>query len=91
MFAILMEGALFVAGLATLGALLSYLVYHVTPLGVRLRQAENRKRIERAAELRCPIHGDHAPQDMVRLPSGMLICPQCFQEIVDDKLDEPIR
>ncbi|HEX2780779.1 MAG TPA: hypothetical protein VHM30_14855 [Gemmatimonadaceae bacterium] len=91
MLAILIEGTLFVAGLAALGALLSYLVFKHTPVGVRLRQAENRKRIERAAELRCPIHGDHAPEDMVRLPSGMLICPQCFQEIVDDKPDEPIR
>ena len=91
MYAILVEGTLFVAGIAAVGALLSYLVYHFTPLGLRLRQAENRKRIERVAELRCPIHRDHAPSDMVRLPSGTLICPQCFQEIVDDKHDEPIR
>ena len=91
MFAILMEGTLFVAGLAMMGALLSYLVFHYTPVGVRMRQAENRRRIERVAELRCPIHGEHAPQDMVRLPSGVVICPECFQEIVDDKYDEPIR
>ena len=82
MFAILMEGILFVAAIAAVGALLSYFVLDHTSLGTRLKQAGNRRRIENIAELRCPIHGDHTPQQMVRLPSGVVVCPECFQETV---------
>lgn len=82
MFAILMEGVLFVAGVAAVGTLLSYFVLRHTALGTRLRQDENRKRIERTADLRCPIHGDHVAQDMVRLPNGVVVCPECFKETV---------
>ena len=82
MFAILMEGVLFVAGVAAVGALLSYFVLHHTALGTRMLQAENRKRIEASADLRCPIHGDHVAKDMVRLPNGVVICPECFKETV---------
>lgn len=82
MFAILMEGSLFVAAIAAVGALLSYFVLDHTSLGTRIRQAGNRRRIESIAELRCPIHGDHTPQQMVRLPSGVVVCPECFQETV---------
>ena len=85
MFAILMEGFLFVAGVAAVGTLLSYFVLNHTSVGTRLKQAENRRRIENIAELRCPIHGDHAPQQMVRLPSGVVVCPECFQETVYDQ------
>ena len=85
MFAILLEGALFVAGIAAMVALLSYFVVNHTSLGVRMRQQDNRKRIERAAELRCPIHGEHSPTQMVRLPNGVVVCPECFQETVDDQ------
>ena len=82
MFAILMEGILFVAAIAAVGALLSYFVLDHTALGTRIKQAGNRRRIESVAELRCPIHGDHTPQQMVRLPSGVVVCPECFQETV---------
>jgi hypothetical protein len=82
MFAILMEGILFVAAIAAVGALLSYFVLDHTSLGTRIKQAGNRRRIETIAELRCPIHGDHTPQQMVRLPSGVVVCPECFQETV---------
>lgn len=82
MFAILMEGILFVAAIAAVGALLSYFVLDHTSLGTRIKQAGNRRRIESVAELRCPIHGDHTPQQMVRLPSGVVVCPECFQETV---------
>jgi hypothetical protein len=82
MFAILMEGILFVAAIAAVGALLSYFVLDHTTLGTRIKQAGNRRRIESVAELRCPIHGDHTPQQMVRLPSGVVVCPECFQETV---------
>jgi hypothetical protein len=85
MFAILLEGVLFVAGIAAMVTLLSYFVVNHTSLGLRLRQHDNRKRIERAAELRCPIHGEHSPTRMVRLPNGVVVCPECFQETVDDQ------
>ena len=87
MFAILMEGILFVASVAAVGALLSYFVLDHTPIGTRLKQAGNRRRIENIAELRCPIHGDHTSQQMVRLPSGVVVCPECFQETVYDQRD----
>ena len=82
MLAIILEGVLFVVLLATGGALFIFIVRQFTPLGVRLRQVENRRRIERAAELTCPIHGSHAEHDMVRMPNGQLVCPACFKEIV---------
>lgn len=87
MFAILTEGILFVAAVAAVGTLLSYFVLDHTSLGTRLKQAGNRRRIESFAELRCPIHGDHTPQQMVRLPSGVVVCPECFQETVYDQRD----
>ena len=87
MFAILMEGILFVAAIAAVGALLSYFVLDHTSLGTRIKQAGNRRRIENVAQLRCPIHGDHIPQQMVRLPSGVVVCPECFQETVYDQRD----
>ena len=49
--------------------------------GVRYRQVQNRKRIEQEAALVCPLHGRHAESDLVRLPSGDTLCPQCYQEI----------
>ena len=82
MFAIMMEGFLFVASVAAVGTLLSYFVLNHTPIATRRKQAENRRRIESIAELRCPIHGDHTPQQMVRLPSGVVVCPECFKETV---------
>jgi hypothetical protein len=83
MQAIILEGVLFVVLLATGGALFIFVVRQFTPLGVRLRQIENRRRIERAAELTCPIHGLRAEEEMVRLPNGQLICPACFKETVN--------
>jgi hypothetical protein len=82
MAAIILEGLLFVALLATVAALFFFIVLHFTPLGVRLRQTQNRRQIERVAELACPIHGPHRAQDLVRLPSGDRICPECFKEAV---------
>ena len=80
-----MEGILFVAGVAAVGALLSYFVLDHTSFGARIRQAGNRRRIENIAELRCPIHGDHTRHQMVRLPSGVVVCPECFKETVYDQ------
>jgi hypothetical protein len=79
---IVVEGALFVALVAAAVALIVYAVVHFTPLGLRIRQARNRRLIEHAAERTCPVHGPHAAADLVLLPSGERICPECFQEVV---------
>ena len=77
---IIVEGVLFVALVATGGALFFWLVLTFTPAGVRLRQTQNRKRIERAAELVCPIHGPRAADQLVRLANGERACPDCYKE-----------
>ena len=87
MDSIIMEGVLFVALIATLAVLLSIILLQFTPLGMRLRQTKNRREIERAAELVCPVHGPHDVHELVRLSSGEQICPDCFKEAVDGKHD----
>jgi hypothetical protein len=84
MIGILLEGTLFVALIATVAALLFYVVLRFTPLGLRLRQVANRHAIEQAADLDCPIHGPQREEAMVRLPSGSRICPTCYQEALHD-------
>jgi hypothetical protein len=83
MGAIIVEGVLFVALIAAGGALLYWLIIYFTPAGVRIRQAQNRKRIERAAELVCSIHGPRPEDQLVRLASGERVCPDCYKEIVN--------
>jgi hypothetical protein len=83
MVQIVVEGVLFVAGLATAVALSAFLLVQFTPLGLRIRQARNRRLIEQTVELTCPIHGPHAATDMVLLPNGERICPECFKEVVN--------
>jgi hypothetical protein len=83
MLAIILEGVLFVVLIATGAALLYYVVVYFTPMGLRLRQHENRRRLERAADLVCPIHGPRSPEQLVRLPSGETICPDCYKEALD--------
>ena len=80
MGAIIIEGVLFVALIATGGALLYWLVITFTPAGVRLRQTRNRKQIERRAELVCSIHGLRTEDQLVRLTNGELACPDCYKE-----------
>lgn len=80
---IILEGVLFVALVATIGALFYFVVMQFTPVGVRLRQTQNRRRLDRAAELVCPIHGPRAKTDLVRLASGELLCPECYKEILN--------
>jgi hypothetical protein len=82
MSVIIIEGVLFVVLIATGAALLYFVVVQFTPVGVRLRQAQNRRRIDRAAELVCPIHGPRAEKDLVRLTSGDVMCPDCYKENV---------
>lgn len=82
MAAIIMEGVLFVALVAALGTLLFFGISAFTPLGRRLQQDRNRRKIEQAAERSCPIHGVLREEEMVRLPSGERVCPECFKETV---------
>ena len=77
---IIIEGVLFVALLAAVGILFYLVVVYFTPLGVRRRQTLNRRRVDRAAELVCPIHGPRTSNDLVRLTSGELMCPDCYKE-----------
>ena len=83
MAVIIIESVLFVALVAAIAALFFFVVLHFTPVGLRLRQTENRKRVERAAELTCPVHGFHDEASLVRLPSGERLCPECFKEAFD--------
>ena len=48
---IILEGVLFVALLATVATLLFYALVRWTPLGLRLRQDANRRKIEQTLEL----------------------------------------
>lgn len=82
MSAIIVEGVLFVALLAAGATLLYLVVLYFTPIGLRLRQDSNRKRLERAAALACPIHGPRAAEQYVLLPNGERMCPDCYKEIL---------
>lgn len=84
MATIILEGVLFVALIAAVGTLFYVIVVNLTPLGVRVRQAGNRKRLDRAAELVCPIHGPRAANELVRLTSGDVLCPDCYKETLND-------
>jgi len=84
MLAILIEGALFVAALAMVGALIFQLFVKKTSVGLRMRQTRNRELIDRAAALRCPIHGELQPEALVRLRTGEQVCPECYKETVVD-------
>ncbi|HET6578396.1 MAG TPA: hypothetical protein VFG66_08740 [Gemmatimonadales bacterium] len=84
MVGIILEGVLFVALLATVAALLYFALVRWTPLGLRLRQDANRRRLEQALDLECPIHGPQQEEEMVRLPSGSRICPACYKEALHE-------
>ena len=80
MLGIIVEGVLFLALLAAAGTLAYSVLVRLTPLGRRLAQARNRERIEAATSRVCPVHGPHEAHELVRLPDGELICPQCYAE-----------
>ncbi|MBL0173429.1 MAG: hypothetical protein IPP90_22615 [Gemmatimonadaceae bacterium] len=81
-----LESAFFIALLAVVGALLvSALGW--TPFGKRIKQSANRKRIDREADLTCPIHGLQRETDLVRLPTGEPLCPHCYKEAVHGYID----
>lgn len=84
MVAIIVEGVLFVALVATAATLLCFALLRWTPLGLRLRQDANRRKIESRLDLECPIHGLQREEAMVRLPSGTRICPACYQEALHE-------
>jgi hypothetical protein len=86
MLAIMMESVLFVAAIAAVATLLFLALKAYTPLGMHLRQRENRRQIEREAENVCPVHGPHEQHELVRLASGERICPDCFREAVQGSL-----
>lgn len=83
MAGIIIEGVLFAAFIVAMAALFTWGIRNFTPLGTNLRQMQNRKQIERAASCTCPIHGAHEEHEMVRLPSGERICPECYKEVVN--------
>ena len=83
MGAIIVEGVLFVALIAAGGALLYWLIIYFTPAGVRIRQTQNRKRIDQAAELVFEIPGRRTEDQVIRLASGERVCPDCYKEIVN--------
>lgn len=84
---IVLEGVLTVATIAALVALFWYLAVQFTPLGTWLRQTRNRQLIERDAALMCPIHGKHEEHQLVRLPAGQRLCPECYAEAVHGNID----
>jgi hypothetical protein len=86
MNAAFIESALFIALLAVVGALL-FSALGFTPIGKRLRQTANRKRIDKQADLTCPVHGLQREEDLVRLTSGEPLCPHCYQEALHGRID----
>lgn len=85
MLAILVDAAILFAllALALSGA---WVLFSRSRFGISLQQTRNRKRIEKGGGLVCPEHGPHAEHDLVRLPSGETLCPQCYQEVQDAHL-----
>jgi hypothetical protein len=83
MNAIIIEGVLFVALLCVAVTLVVFIVRHYTAAGRVIEQTQNRKQIERVVSLTCQIHGAHEEREMVRLPSGEIMCPQCYREVID--------
>lgn len=87
MLQIIIEAVLFVVLVGTAGAIVFVTLRRFTPLGTRLQQIENRRRILQLESLTCPVHGVHDERDLVRLPDGETMCPQCYQEVMNGKLD----
>jgi hypothetical protein len=87
MAAIIVEWVLFAALIVTGVVLVKFVVEHYTPMGQRMRQTRNRKRIDRLVDGRCPTHGLQREEDLVRLESGEVICPLCYREAIDPRLE----
>ncbi|MDQ8154935.1 MAG: hypothetical protein P3B98_09735 [Gemmatimonadota bacterium] len=87
MLPIIIESALFAVLVTAVGALFFAALLRFTPLGVRWRQVRNRRLLEREAAHNCPRHGLQREGALVRLRDGQTMCPTCYQEILDGKLD----
>ncbi len=86
MTVILLESVLFIALVAVVGAFVLKAL-GVTPFGTRLKQSANRRRIDKQADLTCPIHGPQREEDLVRLPTGEPLCSHCYREAVHGHVD----
>ncbi len=84
MLAILLEIVLFVATLVAAAVAVFTLAWHRSQAGLQWRQVRNRHAAERRASQQCAIHGRQAPERLVRLKSGETVCPQCFEEAMND-------
>ena len=82
MNAIIIEGVLFVALLCVAVTLVVFVVRHYTAAGRVIEQTRNRKQIESVVNLTCAIHGAQEERAMVRLPSGDVMCPECYREAI---------
>lgn len=87
MIAIILEWVLFVLLVAAVGGVAYLGMLHLTPLGRRIRETRNRLEIDRAAELTCPVHGTVADGELVRLPSGERMCPVCYREVTQGRIE----
>jgi hypothetical protein len=85
MTVILIEGVLFLAFLAVVAAFV-FAALRSTDLGLRWRQHANRRRIDREADLTCPVHGAQREETLVRLPTGEPLCPRCYQDAIHGHL-----
>ena len=86
MNAIILESVLFFALVAVVGVLI-FSGLKRTSLGRRFRQTANRKAIDEQAELMCSIHGSQIASELVRLPTGEVLCPYCYKEAVHGVID----
>ncbi|MBU6366476.1 MAG: hypothetical protein KJT01_09735 [Gemmatimonadetes bacterium] len=82
---IFIEAVLFLAFLAVVGAFV-LAAFRSTDLGMQLRQRANRRRLDRAADLTCPVHGPQREEELVRLATGEPLCPHCYQDAIHGHL-----
>jgi len=87
MTAILLEWLLFFVLVAVVGGVAYAGMLYLTPLGRRIRQTRNRELIDNEADRTCPIHGAVPDGDLVRLPSGARICPFCYREAAQGRIE----
>lgn len=74
--------ALYLAAVVTAIVALAAGIFGSSPWGVRWRQARNRRAAEHSLGLECATHGRFEEPDLVRLPTGERMCPQCYKETV---------
>ena len=86
MNAIILESVLLFALVAVVGVLI-FSGIRRTSLGQRFKQTANRKAIDEQVELTCSIHGLQVASDLVRLPTGEVLCPYCYKEAVHGVID----